>query len=60
MIIARLETENGKLVGLITLMPKQFSTGSKGFFGQGQTVIDGKRYQANFQLIEIGTKRKKR
>jgi len=59
MIIARLELENG-LVGLMTLMPKQFGTGSKGFFGQGQIVIDGKRHQANFHLIEIGSKKKKR
>ena len=60
MIIAKLETENGKLVGITTMMPKQFKTGSKGFFGQGQIVIESKRYQANFHLIEIGSKKKKR
>lgn len=43
MVIARLETVEGKLINIITLMPKQFSTGAKGFFGLGQVVVEGKR-----------------
>ena len=60
MIIARLETEHGKLVNLITLIPKRFRTGSKGFLGLGQVVVDGKRHQVNFQLVGIGSKKTKR
>ena len=60
MIIAQLETEDGKLINVITLMPKQFSTGSKGFLGLGQVVVDGKRHQVNFQLVEIGSAKKKK
>ena len=59
MIIARLEKEDGKLLTVTTLMPKQFKTGSKGFYGQGQVVVDGKRYQMNFQMVEIGSRKKK-
>ena len=60
MIIAQLQTENGKLINVITLMPKQFSTGSRGFLGLGQVVVDGKRHQVNFQLVEIGSAKKKK
>ena len=59
MIIAQLETEDGKLINVITLMPKQFSTGSKGFLGLGQVVVDGKRHQVNFQLVEIGSAKRR-
>jgi len=59
MIVTRLEKEDGKLITVITLMPKQFKTGSKGFYGQGQVVVDGKQYQLNFQLVEIGTRKNK-
>ena len=58
-IVAQLRTEDGKLINVITLMPKQFSTGSKGFLGLGQLVVDGKRYQVNFQLVEVGSRKKK-
>ena len=60
MIIAQLQTENGKLINVITLMPKQFSTGSREFLGLGQVVVDGKRHQVNFQLVEIGSAKKKK
>jgi hypothetical protein len=35
---------------------KTFSTGSKGFFGSGKLVIDGKKYQTQVQMVEIGSK----
>ena len=59
MIIARLEKEDGTLLTITTMVPKQFKTGSKGFYGQGQFVLDGKRYQLNFQAVEIGSRKKK-
>jgi hypothetical protein len=37
---------------------RTFSTGSRGFRSQGKVVIDGKRYQATMQLVEIGSKPK--
>lgn len=50
---------NGKVIGLLNLSPKDFSTGSRGYHVAGK--IDdgnGKKYQANFMLVEIGSKPK--
>ena len=59
MIVVRVEAEDGTLLTVTTLTPKQFKTGSKGFYGQGQIVVDGKRYQLNLQAVEIGSRKKK-
>lgn len=39
-----------------SLHEKVFSTGSKGFFGNGKITIDGVRFQAQAQAILIGSK----
>lgn len=47
------------LAGLIKsgLEPKDFRTGSKGFFASGKiTTTDGTRYQAQAQAVLIGSK----
>ncbi len=49
------ETHGNVLFGL----ERTFSTGSKGFHGSGKVLINGKRYQANFTLVEIGSKPQK-
>ncbi len=51
-------TEVMVLVGEDTLVAgtKNFKTGSRGFFGTGKVVVDGVRYQAQVQLVEIGSK----
>ena len=51
--------QDGEILGVIELDPKTFKTGSKGYHGIGKIVIRGKKYQANFMLIEIGSKNKK-
>ena len=56
-IIAELKTDEGKTLGVMTLPPKDFKTGSKGFFANGKLEIEGKRYQAQIQLVEIGSKK---
>jgi hypothetical protein len=56
-IIAEIKTEDGKLLSVMTLPPKDFKTGSKGFFANGKLEIEGKRYQAQIQLVEIGSKK---
>lgn len=56
-IIAELRTDEGKILGVMTLPPKDFKTGSKGFFANGKLEIEGKRYQAQIQLVEIGSKK---
>jgi hypothetical protein len=56
-IIAELKTDDGKLLGVFTLPPKDFKTGSKGFYANGKVELDGKRYQTQIQLVEIGSKK---
>lgn len=43
----------------VTIRPKTFRTGSKGYYVWGKVVIDGKRYQVSGNLVEIGSKSKK-
>jgi hypothetical protein len=56
-VIAELKTDEGKLLGVFTLPPKDFKTGSKGFYANGKVELDGKRYQTQIQLVEIGSKK---
>lgn len=37
---------------------KTFSTGSIGYHGTGKVILDGKKYQVNVQLVEVGSKPK--
>jgi len=46
------------MIGLLTADPKEFKTGSKGYFGMGKIQIGEKRYQVQVQLVEIGSKPK--
>jgi hypothetical protein len=57
-IIADLKDENGKTLAVMTVTAKTFKTGSRGFYANGKVEIDGKRYQAQIQLVEIGSKPK--
>jgi hypothetical protein len=57
-IIAELKTDDGKTLALLTLPPKEFKTGSRGYYANGKAEIDGKRYQIQIQLVEIGSKGK--
>jgi hypothetical protein len=40
----------------MTVPPKDFKTGSKGYFTSGKVEVEGKRYQVQVQLVEIGSK----
>jgi len=55
-IIAELKDETGKTLGLISLPPKQFKTGSGGFYANTKVEVDGKRYQVQVQMVDIGSK----
>lgn len=48
--------DSGKVIGEVMASEKQFKTGSRGFFGMSKLEIDGKRYQVQVQLVEIGSK----
>lgn len=55
-VIAELKNDSGQVLGQITAPPKQFKTGSRGYYGNSKLEIDGKRYQVSIQLVEIGSK----
>jgi len=55
-VIAELKSDSGQMLTVLTVAPKEFKTGSKGFYANGKLEIEGKRYQAQIQLVEIGSK----
>ncbi len=57
-IVAELKDESGKTIVVFTANSKIFKTGSRGYYAMGKTEIDGKRYQVQIQLVEIGSKPK--
>jgi hypothetical protein len=53
---------DGQEVGTLVLSPKKFSTGSVGYFASGRVSLGDdaeKGYQAQVQLVKIGSKEKK-
>lgn len=42
----------------VTLKPKQFGTGSVGYFMSEKLELGGKRYQMSGSVVEIGSKPK--
>lgn len=48
--------QSGQNISQFSMNPKEFKTGSVGFYYQGKVEIEGKRYQAQVQLVEIGSK----
>lgn len=55
-IIVELKSDQGTPVGQVVAAAKQFKTGSRGFFGMTKLEIDGRRYQVQVQMVEIGSK----
>jgi hypothetical protein len=56
-IIAELKSDSGQLLSILSATPKEFKTGSRGFYANQKLEIDGKRYQVQIQLVEIGSKK---
>lgn len=56
LIIAELKNDTGQSLGTVALPPKQFKTGSRGYYNNTKLEIDGKRYQVQIQMVEIGSK----
>lgn len=60
-VMPRIELyEGSQKVADIGLPEKKFSTGSIGYWATQKLEINGKRYQCQFQLVEIGTKQEKK
>ncbi len=53
---------DGKEVGMMLLNPKEFKTGSTGYFANGKISLGDdavKGYQAQVQLVKVGSKEAK-
>jgi hypothetical protein len=55
-LIVEIKTAEGQTIALLTVEQKNFKTGSRGFHGQAKIDFDGKRYQTQLQMVEIGSK----
>jgi len=50
--------EGTQKIADVEIPEKKFSTGSTGYFASTKLELNGKRYQCQFQLVEIGSKSK--
>jgi hypothetical protein len=50
--------EGSQKIAEIGLPEKKFSTGSTGYWATRKVEFNGKRYQCQFQMVEIGSKQK--
>ncbi len=55
-LLAEIKTETGQSLVTFVVNPKEFKTGSRGYYANGKAEIEGKRYQIQIQLVEIGSK----
>jgi hypothetical protein len=56
-IITEIKSDAGQVLAMMTVPPKEFKTGSRGYYANGKIEIEGKRYQVQIQLVEIGSKK---
>ena len=56
-VIAEIKSDSGQLLTVLTVPPKEFKTGSRGYYANQKLEIEGKRYQVQIQLVEIGSKK---
>jgi hypothetical protein len=55
-LIATIRTDSGDSVGSVIAPAKVFGSGSDGYFGQRKLTWNGAKYQAQVQLVRIGSK----
>lgn len=55
-LIVEIKTDEGQTIGVLTVEQKNFKTGSRGYHGQAKIDFNGKRYQTQLQMVEIGSK----
>ena len=53
-----IKSDMGETLITEELSPKDFSTGSKGFYASFKVSLNGKRYQVAVNCVEIGSKPK--
>jgi hypothetical protein len=55
-VVAELKADNGVVIATLPIPTKEFKTGSRGYYANQKVEIEGKRYQLQIQLVEIGSK----
>jgi hypothetical protein len=55
-ILADIKDDKGNSLAVLSVPPKEFKTGSRGYYANVKIDLDGKRYQIQIQLVEIGSK----
>ena len=55
---ATIKNPMGETLITLELDAKTFSTGSRGYRGQGKVTMDGKKFQVQIQAVEVGSKPK--
>ena len=55
---ATFRDETGETLITLEMEAKTFSTGSRGYRGQGKVTMDGRKYQLQVQAVEVGSKPK--
>jgi hypothetical protein len=58
-LIVELKSASNQMLSVLSVLPKEFKTGSRGYYANQKIEIDGKRYQVQIQLVEIGSKKAK-
>ena len=53
-----IKDDMGQILQIIDLSPKTFSTGSRGYFGNGRAIVNGKKHTVNCTMVEIGSGKK--
>lgn len=56
-LIVELKSANNQTISVLSVLPKEFKTGSRGYYANQKVEIDGKRYQVQIQMVEIGSKK---
>jgi hypothetical protein len=56
-LIAELKSDSSQMLAVLSVTPKEFKTGSQGYYANQKIEIGGKRYQVQIQLVEIGSKK---
>ncbi len=52
--------EGSQKIADVGLADKAFSTGSVGYYANTKIEFNGKKYQCQFQMVEIGSKQAKK
>ena len=55
-LLATIRQDDGEAIGSVLVSPKTFGSGSDGFFGVRKFTWAGARWQAQVQLVRIGSK----